>query len=204
MKTIGIVSGMSWSSTNDKTRAASNLSTSNFNPMNSSIIPAVESDLETIYHLFEEAIQFQKINNYIGWSSYDKNFIQEDIKQGLLFKMTNSGNIVCIFSICYHDELIWRDREMGNAIYLHRLVLNRKFQGVKVFGDVLAWAMGTAREKGLQFIRMDTWANNLKLINYYTTYGFRFLENYTTLNTADLPIQHRNLNVSLLELELLE
>ena len=47
---------------------------------------------------------------------------------------------------------------------------------------------------------MDTWAGNEKLINYYKSYGFRFIENYTTANTEDLPEQHRNLKVALLEL----
>jgi len=48
---------------------------------------------------------------------------------------------------------------------------------------------------------MDTWAENTKLIGYYQKDGFQFIENYTTEDSTDLPIQHRNLNVALLELE---
>lgn len=164
------------------------------------IVPAGTEDLERIYQLFEEAIRYQKQNHYIGWEEIDKNYIQKDVESGLLFKMVREEEIVCIFSVCYRDVLIWREREKADAIYLHRLVLNRKFHGERVFQSVLNWAIASAKEKGMAYIRMDTWAENEKLIGYYKGYGFRFVENYTTADTEDLPVQHRGLNVALLEL----
>lgn len=159
-------------------------------------------DLPVIYEMFEQAIAFQKRNNYIGWQDYDKAFIRSDVENKLLFKITKGDNIICIFCICFDDFLIWRHREKGDAIYLHRIVLNQSFKGEKVFRNVLDWAISFAKEKGLKYIRMDTWAANAKIIAYYESYGFKFIENYTTPGTDELPIQHRNLNVALLELEL--
>jgi ribosomal protein S18 acetylase RimI-like enzyme len=170
--------------------------------MNHAIVNATVDDLEIIYQLFEEAIQFQQKNKYIGWLSYDKEYIQKDVEENLLFKLVNEESIVCIFSICYSDKLIWRGKEKGDAIYLHRIVLNRTFQGEKGFQKILNWTLGYAKERLLKYIRMDTWAENEKLISYYKTYGFRFIENYTTANTEALPIQHRNLKVALLELDI--
>lgn len=164
------------------------------------IIPARCEDLHIIYMLFEEAILFQKQNNYRGWDNYDQVFIKKDVENGIVFKLVSEAEIVCIFSVCYSDALIWREREKGDAIYLHRLVLNRKFEGAKVFKSVLDWALKNAMEKGLAYVRMDTWAENEKLIGYYKTYGFRFVENYKTEDTKDLPLQHRSLRVALLEL----
>lgn len=170
--------------------------------MNETITNASAGDLEVIYQLFEEAILFQKKNHYVGWNSYDREFIQSDIRDGLLFKMVNeNGDIVCIFSICYSDALIWREKEKGDAVYLHRLVLNRKFAGGKCFKKVLEWAIAFAEARELNYIRMDTWAENEKIIAYYKSYGFSFVENYTTPDTANLPLQHRKLNVALLELD---
>lgn len=164
------------------------------------IVPAKPNDLQIIYKLFEEAILFLKQNNYIGWKSYDKAFIKNEVKNSSVYKLVTGDEIVCVFSVCYSDALIWREKENGNAVYLHRLVLNRKFEGKKVFKNVLEWVLALAREKGLACVRMDTWAENEKLIGYYQTYGFRFIENYTTADTKDLPLQHRNLTVALLEL----
>ncbi len=166
------------------------------------IIPAVPGDLEMICQLFEAAIQFQQKNNYIGWNSYDKDFIQLDIEKGLLYKMVFENEIICAFSICYSDAMIWREKEQANAIYLHRVIVNQKHRGGKLFHKVLNWAISTAQEKKLTYIRIDTWANNAKLIAYYQDYGFSFIENYTTANSPDLPVQHRNLTVALLELKI--
>ena len=51
---------------------------------------------------------------------------------------------------------------------------------------------------------MDTWADNTKIIAYYKSYGFKFIENYKTTNDSELPIQNRNLNVALLEMDTTE
>jgi hypothetical protein len=169
--------------------------------MNHKVIQASLDDTSLIFSLFEQAIQYQKDNHYIGWNSFDKDFITADIKEGLLYKIMDGGDAQCIFCVCYSDKLIWREQEKGDAIYLHRIVLNRKFQGVKIFRTVLDWAVETIHKKKLKFVRMDTWAGNTKLINYYKSYGFRFVENYTTGDTTDLPLQHRNLNVALLEFD---
>lgn len=159
-------------------------------------------DLPVIVRLFEEAIAFQQANGFVGWKQVDTAFLTKDIESGLLFKMDNEGQIICIFCICFSDPLIWRDKEKGDAIYLHRIVLNRRFTGIHVFGMILDWAMHTAMQRGLRYVRMDTWSGNEKLISYYERYGFKRLETFTTPGTDDLPEQHRNLSVTLLEKKL--
>jgi ribosomal protein S18 acetylase RimI-like enzyme len=159
-------------------------------------------DMDTICRLFDEAIIFQKAHNYIGWETYDEEYLKADVKSGLLFKVITASGISGIFSICYTDRLIWREMEKGNALYLHRIVLNREFRGEKIFRKILDWSLEAAANKRLRYIRMDTWAENEKIISYYKSYGFSFIENYTTPATGELPVQHRNLKVALLELEL--
>lgn len=168
--------------------------------MSYKITHADYGDLPVIYHFFEEAILFIKENNYVGWKNYDKQFIQSDIENKLLFKILIGSDITCFFSICMRDALIWREKENGDAVYLHRIVINRKFAGEKLFEKVLEWANDFVKQHHLKYIRMDTWAANEKIINYYKTYGFSFVENYTTPGTNNLPEQHRNLCVALLEL----
>jgi ribosomal protein S18 acetylase RimI-like enzyme len=163
---------------------------------------ASPDDLPFICELFEQGIAFQKSRNYIGWNSYDTNYIRKDIDGKLLFKIIVEENILCVFSICFNDRLIWRDMEKGDAVYLHRIILNRQFAGSKAFEKVLEWSIRFARDKGLKHIRMDTWADNSRIIDFYKGYGFRFIENYKTSDTEDLPVQHRNLNVALLEYSL--
>ena len=159
-------------------------------------------DLDFIYTLFNEAITYIKKNNYVGWTTYDKNFIKQDISKKLQYKITKGNNILCVFSICFTDVLIWREMEKGDAIYLHRIVVNSAFKGHKQFQKILNWNIEFAKEKGLKYIRMDTWANNPNIIEYYKSFGFTHIEDYNTPNTTELPEQHRNLKVALLEMKL--
>lgn len=92
--------------------------------------------------------------------------------------------------------------EKSDAIYLHRIVVNPNYKGQKQFEKVLNWSIEEGHKKNLKHIRMDTWAENQNIIDYYKSFGFKFIENYTTENTLDLPEQHRNLNVALLEMKL--
>ncbi|MGQ7947329.1 GNAT family N-acetyltransferase [Flavobacterium sp. WC2509] len=160
------------------------------------------TDLDLIYSFFEEAITYIKKNNYVGWTTYDKNCIKQDISKKLQFKIKIENDILCIFSICFSDALIWRKMEKGDAIYLHRIVVNPKLKGQKQFEKILKWVIELANKKELKYVRMDTWADNSNIIEYYKSYGFQFIENYTTLNTPELPVQHRNLKVALLEMKL--
>jgi hypothetical protein len=46
---------------------------------------------------------------------------------------------------------------------------------------------------------MDTWAKNPTLIDYYKTFGFNVIEDYTLPDSPALPVHNRNLRVTLLE-----
>jgi hypothetical protein len=47
---------------------------------------------------------------------------------------------------------------------------------------------------------MDTWAANHTIQEYYKTFGFEVIENYTTPDSDDLPIHNRKLALTLMEL----
>jgi len=159
----------------------------------------IESDLQLICWMFDEAILYQKLKNYPVWNGYDVAVLQNDIAQKIQYKIVVNGEIACIFSVCYTDPIIWGKKDKGDAIYLHRIVVNPKHKGQKHFEKIFAWAKNHAIENDFNFIRMDTWADNPTIISYYCSFGFEFLTNFTTPNTSDLPVQHRNIKLALLE-----
>ncbi len=166
------------------------------------ILNTEHSDLKMIYQLFEKAIDYIKRNNYVGWTTYDKTYLIKDLENKLQFKIIMQDKIAAVFSVCFSDALIWREMEKGDSIYLHRIVVNPEFKGQKQIDKILNWSKKYATEKGLKYIRMDTWAANPNIIEYYKSFGFIHIEDYTTPNTIDLPDQHRNLKVALLEMKL--
>ena len=166
------------------------------------IVNTTKEDLGTIFWFFEQAMELQGKNGYKVWDGIDKVALEKDIDNRLQYKILKGKDILCLFSIQHNDPFIWRDRDQEDAIYLHRIVVHPKFKGQKQFEKVLNWAKQFVRQNNLKFVRMDTWADNEKIIEYYKSFGFEFIENYQTTNTTELPIQNRNLHVALLEMKL--
>lgn len=157
------------------------------------------SDLSLIFGLFDQSIQYQETHGYPTWRNYDKNAIVKDIENKNQYKVVVDSKPAIVFSVCYSDKIIWRELEKGDALYLHRIVVNPAFKGKRLFGIILDWAIGHGKAKGLKSVRMDTWAANSMIIDYYKGFGFSFIENYVTPENADLPVHNRNLALALLE-----
>jgi ribosomal protein S18 acetylase RimI-like enzyme len=156
-------------------------------------------DLNLIFRLFEHSIAYQEKKGYPAWKNYDKNAIVRDIQNKNQYKILIDSIPAIVFSVCYADKLLWRDRDQQDAIYLHRIVVNPDCKGQQLFGNIMDWAILHAQQKGLSYLRMDTWAANPTLIKYYERFGFSFIENFTTPDSEELPVHNGNLVLALLE-----
>jgi ribosomal protein S18 acetylase RimI-like enzyme len=157
------------------------------------------SDLVVISGLFDKSIEYQEKRGYPSWRNYDKGAIIKDIENKNQYKIVIDGVMAIVFSVRYDDKIIWRELDAGNSMYLHRIVVNPAFKGQKLFGKIVEWSIEHCRQKGLTNIRMDTWADNPVIIEYYKSFGFRFIENFTTPESSELPLHNRNLALALLE-----
>ena len=160
------------------------------------------TDLQQILDFFEASVQYQEANGYPVWKNYDKGVLLKDIESKNHYKLMHDATIAMVFSVRYDDKIIWRHRDTSDAIYLHRIVVNPACKGQKLFASVLDWAVQHAHQRNLKSVRMDTWANNPPLIQYYQRFGFTVVEDYTTPDSMDLPVHNRNLAVTLLEYRL--
>lgn len=158
------------------------------------------SDLDVVCSLFEEAIVFQEKMALPSWKNIDLKALEKEIIECRQFKLLLDDRLTGIFSICFSDPLIWTFREKGDALYLHRIVVKRAYKGQKYFQAILNWAREKALSKKLTKIRMDTWAGNSGLLDYYQRFGFKQVATYQTLDHPELPLQNRNLHLALLEL----
>lgn len=160
------------------------------------------ADLDFIFELFEQSILYQEKKGYIAWKNYDRNAIVRDIETRQHYKIEIEGQIVIAFSVAYTDKVIWRHHDIGKSVYLHRIVVNPDFKGQRLFGKILDWAVAHAHNNQLTSVRMDTWADNLIIQQYYLSFGFNVIENFVTPNSPDLPMHNRNLAITLLEYSL--
>lgn len=75
------------------------------------------------------------------------------------------------------NPLVWdrpEDRD-ASAVYLSRLVVARRFAGLRIGAALLNWACDHARHRyQAKLVRIDVWTRNFALHKYYRDQGFRW------------------------------
>jgi ribosomal protein S18 acetylase RimI-like enzyme len=166
------------------------------------IVNAAPNDVDVIFDLYDKAIEFQKTVFDKTWKGFDRELVDTEISDGRLWKILDDGKVACIFSVAYADPVIWGKNSHESAMYIHRIVTNPEFRGRGYVRAITDWAREHAYDNGLRFIRMDTWGDNQKLIDYYQSCGFKFIGLMTPAPSATLPKHYNSIDLSLFEIDL--
>ena len=86
------------------------------------IINSDTTDIETIFHLYDEAVAFQKTKFDKHWLDFDRDMVLQEITEGRQWKIMEGEDVACIFAIAYEDPFIWKEKNEDPAIYIHRIV----------------------------------------------------------------------------------
>lgn len=159
-------------------------------------------DFNEIVRLYDLAIEFQKTKFDKSWLPFDRKMINREIAEKRHWKILIEDKIACIYSITFEDPLIWKEKGFDPAIYIHRIVTNPEFRGRRFVPKITEWARGFARSTGKKFVRMDTWGDNQKLIDYYTGCGFEFLGTVTPTKTDEMPKHYEGITLGLFEIQI--
>ena len=166
------------------------------------IVNSTPNDVDVIFGLYDKAIEFQKTVFDKTWLGFDRTLIATEIAELRLWKLVEDNDVACIFSVAYADPIIWGDNSHESAMYIHRIVTNPEFRGRGFVRNITDWAIDHARAKGLRFVRMDTWGDNQKLIDYYQSCGFTFLGLTTPAESPTMPKHYSGIDLSLFEIDL--
>lgn len=171
-------------------------------PIGLQIVNSVANDIDFIFHLFDEAISYQKRNGYELWPKFSKELIQSEIKEKQHWKILEGETIVCIFSVLYNDSLIWGEqRNKEPSVYLHRIAINPEFKGIGIMMTIKNWALEHARQNEKKYVRMDTWGNNVSLRKYYIDCGFNYIGQQHLIEVRGLPLHYGGPVLSLFEID---
>ena len=144
--------------------------------MQKQIINSTMEDIDTIFNFYDMAIDFQKKVFHKQWEGFEHSLVETEIKENRQWKIIENGKVACTFVITFNDTFIWKERDKQPSIYIHRIVTNPEFRGKNYVNDIILWAKQYCKEQKRDFIRLDTWGDNHKLIDYYVQCGFTFLE----------------------------
>ncbi|MCX3265740.1 GNAT family N-acetyltransferase [Pedobacter agri] len=103
------------------------------------------------------------------------------------------------FAVTFTDQLIWGDRDF-DSIYIHRIVTHPDFRGYSFVKEIIKWAKKYAAELQIKYIRMDTWADNEKLLKYYNGCGFTYVGVVILQKSEGLPKHYEGISLSLFEI----
>jgi len=81
------------------------------------------------------------------------------------------GEAVSCMYLHNEDRLFWPEVPLGEAFYIHRLAVARKFAGRGHARAMLAWAENETRRRGRKFLRLDC-EPRPKLLALYRDAGF--------------------------------
>jgi ribosomal protein S18 acetylase RimI-like enzyme len=164
------------------------------------IVNSTVADMPALFEFYDIAREYQRKNSNHSWQAFDPVMLEQEINEKRQWKMMDGDTIACIFMTAYQDPFIWGERDKDPSVYLHRIVTNPDFRGQRLVEKIIEWTKEHGKQMGKQFIRMDTWGDNPKLIEYYQQCGFRFLEIITPESTENLPPHYSCISLSLFEI----
>jgi len=161
------------------------------------------NDIDEIFRLYKLAADYQRLKQtVVVWPDFKKVLVETEIAENRQWKLMIDGATACVWATTFSDEQIWEERNADAAIYIHRIATNPVFRGQNFVSIITEWAKEYAATHGLDFVRLDTLGNNTKLIQHYTSAGFRFLGLFDLKDTRGLPDHYHNKPVCLFEIKL--
>lgn len=163
---------------------------------------ASTADIPRIKELYDEAIAFQRSEGYPYWKALDPAVIAADIAAGAQYLLSVDLHTAGIFSFCPPspmDEDLWQGMQPQAARYINRIIVGRRWQGLSLFAPMLAWCERETLRLDLDRLRLDTWADNRRLGDYYSRHGFVHLGERTTSEGPELSPQYRGVRLAIME-----
>jgi ribosomal protein S18 acetylase RimI-like enzyme len=157
------------------------------------------ADLPAIRAAYADARAKQRATGSPLWPDFTDSAILAQMSAGTLHRVVDGDAFVGVFTSIDNDGEIWGELERGAHIYLHRIARSSSYQGRGLVDIVIAWALARAEALGREGLRMDTWAINDKLRDYYGKRGFTLVEVRSIAADSPLPANYRDNSFALLE-----
>ena len=159
-------------------------------------------DIDAVFNIYNQATSYQKTVNNKSWRGFERALIEKEIAENRHYIIKEGNEIACTFVITFNDLIIWKQASKDPAIYLHRIATSPKFRGRSYVKKIIEWAKEYAKQKGKEYIRLDTHSGNERINKYYSSCGFTYKGISTIEWTNALPEHYKEGSFSLFEIKL--
>lgn len=167
------------------------------------IINSTLADHALIFRFYDMAVTYQKTVFHKHWGGFDEDLVMTEIIENRQWQIQNDdGTAMCVFATTFTDAAIWKEKNDEPAIYIHRIVTDPEFRGANFVEHIITWAVNFGGKNGKKFVRIDTWGDNPRLVNYYIRCGFTFVRNVAITSEDKLPKHYDGISLALLEISI--
>lgn len=89
---------------------------------------------------------------------------------------TLDGESACAFLLQWRDTAYWPNAAEGEAAYLHKFCVRRKFAHRNMTQHVITALRPVCREKSIRFLRLDAGTDETAVSGIYRRAGFRIVD----------------------------
>lgn len=140
---------------------------------------ATIEDFPVVSGILGEAAQWLEQKGMPLWreGEMDAGRMMSEIEAGLFYLAEVDKEPAGTVRFQLEDAEIWPDVPAGEAAYIHRLAVRRRFAGGRVSGALIRWAVERTRSLGLRYLRLDCNVARPRLRSLYEGFGFRHHSN---------------------------
>jgi ribosomal protein S18 acetylase RimI-like enzyme len=149
------------------------------NGIHLALAPATPDDLPQALDLLDNAAQWLISMGIEQWQSplpaSFVAFMQAETAAGHVYlAWTGQGDPPAATVRIAHDDVPrWHDDGQDNALYVYSLAIRKDLHGLGVGRRVLCALAEMAAGQGKGWLRLDCWARNTRLKDYYASMGFQ-------------------------------
>jgi len=143
-------------------------------------------DLAVILRLVADAANWLRTKNTDQWArpwpddAGREDRIRAALRQGKSWICWDDVTPAATITTDPDEDPYWpQERRTEPSIYVHRLIVSRRYAGTGLGAALLDWAGRTGRlEHGARWIRLSAWTTNHGLHEYYRRQGFSLFAFY--------------------------
>ena len=104
------------------------------------------------------------------------------------------GEVACSFILQWTDAEYWPNAPKYEAAYLHKFCVRRKFAGLGMTKLVTEAIREECRQRGIQYIRLDTGLDEKVVRKIYLNAGYKIVDIIDYPNGASMALYEMEVN----------
>ena len=141
-------------------------------------IEIVHNQIDTAIAIIREVAAWGRGKGYRVWLDEwltKDELLSEDVTPEDFCVGRIDGEDACAFILQRRDSEYWEGARSGEAVYLHKFCVRRKFAHMGMTGLVAAAIRENCRAQGIKYIRLDTGLDEKVVRQIYLNAGFKIV-----------------------------